>query len=782
MPFSVIQGAIGEYRMTKLTPISEYRLRSVFFRTLFALLVLMLLMMAAFFLFSRGVIFSSVSEINSNTNKNLLSKTSDIVDSYLKFLEGTIQHLTKDGNILSAIVAPNINRANRNFAIQNLLKTTSADSDLIQDVYLYIPYNDIIYSASRPVFQLKDFPDLSILDLCLSHTAIEIVDVQHITTCFYNLNGTVYMVRDFPLTGRKRMGSIILKLDSSVFYDLVQGDGTLSMPILIFDKDKNPVFSDARNYPFDSSMGRAKQALQSGQEYFTSSGSVFFQKTSATSGWTYVYEDKNDISALRVNNLLKTVFPILLILLLLSVSLSIYISNYIYKPIHDLMVSVLDSSISHDCVEKNKYNNEVEYLSSSFNQALLVNDELSTTLDGIVPVMENQLILDVLSGRHSSNDSVVDYLSRINSKLRGDGQFVMLAVLLIHNNSCSVQEVETTIYSISMNNIIQKVASDDFHVRVAVVENGIWAVLLKFDQILSQEAIKTHVSAFMHAIRSSIKQNNFYIQVGVGRIKGSFTEISQSYKEALRSINFAKYLDLSHDEDEGQGILDGSVGFDFDYVKMQIEKITADAAAGDATGALEKVRQIIDRITSSSRNQSELTLGFQAFMDTLYDMHLQYGVSDNDPIFVHVGEAIDFKSLQDPEDMTVRVEATCSQHVSTLCTYFGKRQNKLIYQAQKYIDENYSNGLLSQNDVADHLGINASYLSTIFNTVLQTRFTEYLNIRRVEKAKIHLAQTDLSIKQIVAKDGFNSVQNFMRVFKRFVGLSPGQYRIKFARK
>jgi len=782
MPFSVIQGAIGEYRMTKLTPISEYRLRSVFFRTLFALLVLMLLMMAAFFLFSRGVIFSSVSEINSNTNKNLLSKTSDIVDSYLKFLEGTIQHLTKDGNILSAIVAPNINRANRNFAIQNLLKTTSADSDLIQDVYLYIPYNDIIYSASRPVFQLKDFPDLSILDLCLSHTAIEIVDVQHITTCFYNLNGTVYMVRDFPLTGRKRMGSIILKLDSGVFYDLVQGDGTLSMPILIFDKDKNPVFSDARNYPFDSSMGRAKQALQSGQEYFTSSGSVFFQKTSATSGWTYVYEDKNDISALRVNNLLKTVFPILLILLLLSVSLSIYISNYIYKPIRDLMVSVLDSSISHDCVEKNKYNNEVEYLSSSFNQALLVNDELSTTLDGIVPVMENQLILDVLSGRHSSNDSVVDYLSRINSKLRGDGQFVMLAVLLIHNNSCSVQEVETTIYSISMNNIIQKVASDDFHVRVAVVENGIWAVLLKFDQILSQEAIKTHVSAFMHAIRSSIKQNNFYIQVGVGRIKGSFTEISQSYKEALRSINFAKYLDLSHDEDEGQGILDGSVGFDFDYVKMQIEKITADAAAGDATGALEKVRQIIDRITSSSRNQSELTLGFQAFMDTLYDMHLQYGVSDNDPIFVHVGEAIDFKSLQDPEDMTVRVEATCSQHVSTLCTYFSKRQNKLIYQAQKYIDENYSNGLLSQNDVADHLGINASYLSTIFNTVLQTRFTEYLNIRRVEKAKIHLAQTDLSIKQIVAKDGFNSVQNFMRVFKRFVGLSPGQYRIKFARK
>ena len=132
--------------------------------------------------------------------------------------------------------------------------------------------------------------------------------------------------------------------------------------------------------------------------------------------------------------------------------------------------------------------------------------------------------------------------------------------------------------------------------------------------------------------------------------------------------------------------------------------------------------------------------------------------------------------------MTARVEDACNRHVSILCTYFGKRQNKLIYQAQKYIDEHYANGLLSQNEVADHLGINASYLSTLFNTVLQTRFNEYLSIRRVEKAKQHLAQTDMAIKQIIAQDGFNSVQNFMRVFKRFVGISPGQYRLRFARK
>jgi len=765
----------------KLKPISEYRLRSVFFRTLFALLALMIIMMVAFFLFSRGVIFSSVSEINNNTNRNLLNKTSDIVDSYLKFLEGAIQHLTKDSNILSAIVVPKVNRMDRNFAIQNLLKATSADNDLISNVYLYIPYNNTIYSASQPILQLNDFPNLDIQNLCRSQAAIEVADVQHIATSFYNVGGTVYMARDFPLTGNKRMGSIFLQLNSDVFYNLVQGNSNLNMPIYIFDKDGKPVFSNARNYALESIPSGLKKALQSRRESFSSAGTDFFLKTSATSGWTYIYEDKNDISALRANNLLKTVFPILIILLLLSVSLSIYTSYYIYKPIHDLMISVVGSSVSHNCPEKNKYHNEVEYLSSTFNRALLVNDELSTTLDGIVPVMENQLILDVISGRNQVNNSVEDYLQRINSKLFGNGQFVMLAVLLSHNDNCAVQDIETKIYSISINSIIKEVVSDDFQVRLAVVENGIWAVLVKFDPAFSQDAIKSQISALMHAIRSSIKQNNFYVQVGIGRIKGSFVEISQSYKEALRSINFAKYLDSPQNEHETQGAND-RVPFDSEYIKAQIEKITAAAAAGDPTSALAQVKQIIDHITGSSRTQTELSLGFQAFMDMLYGMHLQYGIADNDPIFVDAGESIDFKLLEDPEAMTMSVESACNQHVSILCSYFSKRQNKLIYQAQKYIDEHYANGLLSQNEVADYLGINASYLSTLFNMVLQTRFTEYLSLRRVEKAKMHLAQTDMSIKQIIAQDGFNSVQNFMRVFKRFVGISPGQYRLRFARK
>ena len=39
-----------------------------------------------------------------------------------------------------------------------------------------------------------------------------------------------------------------------------------------------------------------------------------------------------------------------------------------------------------------------------------------------------------------------------------------------------------------------------------------------------------------------------------------------------------------------------------------------------------------------------------------------------------------------------------------------------------------------------------------------------------------LDNTGMSVNEICQATGFNSVQNFIRVFKKYVGMTPGQYR------
>ena len=62
------------------------------------------------------------------------------------------------------------------------------------------------------------------------------------------------------------------------------------------------------------------------------------------------------------------------------------------------------------------------------------------------------------------------------------------------------------------------------------------------------------------------------------------------------------------------------------------------------------------------------------------------------------------------------------------------------------------------------------------NEVLETGFTDYLNSVRIAKAREMLDNTGMSVNEICQATGFNSVQNFIRVFKKYVGMTPGQYR------
>jgi AraC-like DNA-binding protein len=59
---------------------------------------------------------------------------------------------------------------------------------------------------------------------------------------------------------------------------------------------------------------------------------------------------------------------------------------------------------------------------------------------------------------------------------------------------------------------------------------------------------------------------------------------------------------------------------------------------------------------------------------------------------------------------------------------------------------------------------------------------EYLRRRRVHRARQRLAETDLPLAEIATEAGFADQSHLTRMFKRFVGLTPGQYRTFLAFK
>ena len=46
----------------------------------------------------------------------------------------------------------------------------------------------------------------------------------------------------------------------------------------------------------------------------------------------------------------------------------------------------------------------------------------------------------------------------------------------------------------------------------------------------------------------------------------------------------------------------------------------------------------------------------------------------------------------------------------------------------------------------------------------------------MERCKTLLAETDISVNELAERFGYSSPQNFIRVFKKYTLLTPGQYR------
>ena len=64
----------------------------------------------------------------------------------------------------------------------------------------------------------------------------------------------------------------------------------------------------------------------------------------------------------------------------------------------------------------------------------------------------------------------------------------------------------------------------------------------------------------------------------------------------------------------------------------------------------------------------------------------------------------------------------------------------------------------------------------LFKKSTGSSFKEYLNMVRIEESKRLLSNTDFSIIDIAIAVGFEDQSYFSKVFKKFTGLTPKQFR------
>ncbi|TLS49003.1 response regulator [Paenibacillus antri] len=105
----------------------------------------------------------------------------------------------------------------------------------------------------------------------------------------------------------------------------------------------------------------------------------------------------------------------------------------------------------------------------------------------------------------------------------------------------------------------------------------------------------------------------------------------------------------------------------------------------------------------------------------------------------------------------------------------AETERRVISKAKQYIRENLGKDL-TLSEVADFVYLNPVYLSRLFKLETGSGFSDYVTEVRMNLAAQLLRDTNLKIYEICEKAGYKDVRHFYKLFKRYAGFSPSEYR------
>lgn len=98
-----------------------------------------------------------------------------------------------------------------------------------------------------------------------------------------------------------------------------------------------------------------------------------------------------------------------------------------------------------------------------------------------------------------------------------------------------------------------------------------------------------------------------------------------------------------------------------------------------------------------------------------------------------------------------------------------------VKSVMEYIENHYAS-YMSLDMLAQVAGMNPKYFCRFFRSITHQTPMDYVNFYRIEQAASLLCTTSLSVTEVGLECGFNDGSYFVKVFQKYRGITPNQYR------
>ena len=739
-------------------PLKNLKFNSLFLRIFSALCILALLLCIVFFFLIRSFMFQNFKENMREGNQQTALNYVEDTDREIWRLGQRMIELSNNSNVVKAAITPGINDQEHNewnVQILSLLRNFAIYNNEVDSVILYEYSEDELYTSSDLICNGRDYEYLEELESLLHPDDPGYIQRNRFwNISLRNAGENLYLCMEFLYSVNEPLSALFVKLDKAGIFSLPSVDSAKGL--YVFDARGKEIIhlgEEGRETALLQYVEDDRDDVWDGEDYL---------KRSPNLNWVYVMQFDSGFARLNTRQNLASLIPGIL-LLLTALVFAYSTSRVITRPISAIVKNMIENDESTSERLHNS-RNEMEFLANEYQYSSQKESYMQSVLREISAEAVERTLLGLVEGK-AEEAEVRKIIENTGSGFRMDGKYCM--ILAEEEKHSDLKMAEFRVFTSALEEtLISSVRKYGGESAVLYKDNRM-ILLAGYAGDVPSRSIRNQMNSLYKKMLRMSYNWPVCIHMAISFVYSGINSLPLAYRDSLTHINSLK------EQPAGLKIQEG---IDFDEARRnKLAKLAAGLKAGDLDAAGTLFHTLLNEIRDDEEEETR-----KACCTEILKVFAEVETKNRivtDPQTLH-DDCVKAILGDDPRKLSDLLSAYGEQILTGLDMTNKKRQNRYVARAKEYIDLHYGDSNLSLTDVAEDLDLNKSYLSTLMNEVLETGFTDYLNAVRIAKVREMLDNSDMSVNEICVRTGFNSVQNFIRVFKKYVGMTPGQYRKK----
>lgn len=579
------------------------------------------------------------------------------------------------------------------------------------------------------------------------------------------LKEAVSYVIPIPLYAAEPKGFVVAHIDKERYQDIAIRVYQNS-DFAVLDGDGTLIFSTMDGQREEELLSSLPDAAHETVEY--GGGRYYIKETySGVNSLRYISVTARDAAYQKLSHIRRMMLLAFGLCVLTGVLCAMYFSRKNYRPIK----SVLNLLVKQKLLKTGGDAEEGQLLIDAISQLVTSKNKMDQKLHqqrdyvrtSVLSKLINNGFSDALSAKRLENMCDLD-LSR--------PCFAVLGFHIYEQDSGQTDVQEYEFRFLIVKNVFEELLNQRYTAYIAEI-NSVICGIVNFDP-QEETAYRKDLRTIVECGQAAVL-NNFGIELAIASsvVRRELASVPQCYSEAVTGIQnlvFQQSKDLLFYDSL---LTENQSGYEYYFSFNREQRLIDCVKAGDAAGAKAMIGEMFEKYNDhsvASVNVIKCVISDVAAAIFKAACQVQGGAGGGVPPEISNPQNLDAASLK--KEFFSYVDAVCAGVAASA----SEKENSIVSSMKELVAMEYNNMSLNISHIADVLGLNATYISRVFLANTGEGLLNYINRYRVEKAKALLANPSLTVESVGAMVGFGSSNSFIRVFRKYEYMTPGQYQ------